>query len=266
MNEEMRLEIIAAMIEQGMSPEEAEAEFKKNFEHGGDNVTLPYPRIQVNNVAGVAEIGQLVGEPEKDDDGEVIKYNVVYDFKDIDFLVINRKAMYNVYDVPTKQTTVKTKLMDTYTSASNFIDVLSGRSIQSLKDEGVDVKYQHLLTVGVRPKGSTEEFKLYNMYAKGAVLFGINKVTDALRAEVPYQILSVVTKVGKNGAVRFATIDETKSEARALTKDELLGSLKQLLEANKTFEKYVEDINAQYDAQGTKTSDSTGQDTGGLPE
>ena len=88
----------------------------------------------------------------------------------------------------------------------------------------------------------------YNIYLKGATLYGINQLLDKVK-DSPYILLNIVTKVSKKGAVRFTEIVLDKSEARALTKLELLGNLSALIEANNAFNTYVAEINAEYDKQ-----------------
>lgn len=245
--ENMKKEIVAQLIESGMTVEQAEATYNEQFATGNSNTALPFPRLQVNNVAGVADMGALVGDATKDDNGDVISYGINYNLEDVDFLVINRKAMYNVYDAETRKTTVKTKLMDTFTGKATFVDVLSGKTIKELIDDGVDVKYQLLMTIAIRPKGTKEDFKLYSFYAKGAILYGLNQACDALRESTPYQLLNIKTKIGKKGAVRYTEIDLDNTEVRALTKDELLGNISFLMEANNKFNEYVTAINKQYE-------------------
>jgi hypothetical protein len=246
-NDTTKNEIIAQLVESGMTIEEAEAVYKEQFTSQGGGVRLPFPRIQVNNVAGIADIGVLVADPVKDDDGEIVSYGTIYDFKDVDFLVINRKAMYNVYDAESGKVTVKTKLLDAFTAKSAYTDVLSGASIAQLAEAGVECKYQMLLTVGIRPKASDEAFTTYNMYAKGAMLYGLNQACDQVRDKSPYQLVNATTKISKKGAVRYADIDLDNTEARVLTKTELLKNLTYLMDTNKQFNEYITAINSQYD-------------------
>ena len=243
---ELREEIIAQLVESGMTIEDAEKVYKEQFEVNNGTVRLPFSLLKFNNVAGIADIGDLVAEPEKTEDGDVISYGVVYKPEDIDFLVINRRAMYSAFDPETNTISVKTKLQDTYAKKHSFVDIISGKTIDQLAD--LDPKYQVLATVGIRPKGSDEAFAFYNIYLKGATLYGINQLLDKVK-ESPYVLLNIVTKVSKKGAVRFTEIVLDKSEARALTKQELLGNLSALIEANNVFNEYVTELNAEYDKQ-----------------
>jgi hypothetical protein len=262
-NVELREEIIAQLVESGMTIEEAEKVYKEQFEVNNGTVKLPFSLLKFNNIAGIADIGDLVAEPEKTEDGDVISYGVVYKPADIDFLVVNRKAMYSAFDPETSTISVKTKLQDTYAKKHSFVDIISGKTIDQLTT--LDPKYQVLATVGVRPKGTNEPFTFYNIYLKGATLYGVNQLLDKVK-ESPYVLLNLVTKVGKKGAVRFTEVVLDESEARALPKPELLTNLSALIEANNTFNKYVTELNAEYDKQLPGATQVAQQSSDELPE
>ena len=261
MANDMKEQIIAQLIATGMDVEEAEKVYKEQFEVT-TGVSLPFPLLKVNNVRGIAEIGQIVGDPEKDEDGEVIKYNIVYDPKDIDILIINRKSMYNMFDPTTNSVSVKTKLQDPYTKKVNYIDVISGKSVVQLIEEGKDVKPQTLLTIGIRPKGSDEPFTPYNMYIKGTILYGMNQLISSVTTKTPYTIINMEMGIGKQGAVKFAIVDldNENTTARAFEGQEMIDNINFILETNKVINQYVEDLNRQLDEELMSKTGVTSQD------
>ena len=169
-------EIIQSLVATGMSLDEAALAYEAAFAPQTGGVKLPFPLIKVNNDATVADMGALVSDAIKDEaTGDVEGYNEIYKFEDSDVLILDRRAMYSCYDSGAGRTTVKTKLLDTYAKAGAYVDSISGVDIVTLKENNADIKYQQLALIGVRAKGTTDPFKFFNMFAKGDILYNVNK-------------------------------------------------------------------------------------------
>ena len=255
-------QIVAQLISTGMTAEQAEAQYNKLFSTDSGSVKLPFPLLKFNNVAGVADIGQLVANPVKDDSGDTVSYETVLNTADVEFTIITKKAMWGLQDQATGRSLVKTRLLDTMVGGSNFIDVNSGKSIQQLKDEGLEPKYQVLAVVGVRPKDTTEAFTYYNMFIKGAVLYGLNRLFDTYANESAYSIANIAVKIGKQGAVRYTEIDLEASESRPFTTDDTLSNLTDILDVVQKQDAYVEAYNKQVEESAPQTATPAA----GLPE
>ena len=254
---ENREEIIELLVnEMGMTVEEAEKEYEASY--GGNSTgspKIPFPLAKVNNTAGIAPMGALVFDAERDEDNEVIGYKEVHNFEDIDFIILTKHAMYNCYDAMSSKVVAKTCLADVYQAAGKYVDVISGNSLEKTKDargksitvvSGTDLemKYQVLALVGFKPKGSNESLTFVNMYLKGAILFGLNKLSDAVSSD--NVLMNIVTKTNKMGSVKYTAIDLDNSEAIELPKEVFTANLKGILTANKTHREYVEALNAFY--------------------
>ena len=176
-----KVEIIKSLVASGMAVEDAEIAYNEAFAPTVAGVKLPYALIKVNNDATVAGMGELVSDPIKNEEsGDVEGYNETYAFKDVEVLVLDRRAMWSKYDGTTGRTTVKTELLDTFSKASAYTDSFTGVDIASLKEADDDIKYQQLVLLGIRPRGTDGKFKFFNMYLKGAMLYNINKLLHVL--------------------------------------------------------------------------------------
>ncbi len=241
-------DIIKSLVEAGMSLEQAEEAYQSAFApQSGSGPKLPFSLIKVNNDPTVAAMGALVSEAIKNEDsGEVEGYQETYLFEDVDTLILDRRAMYSMFDGATGRTTVKSELLDTYAKVDAYRDAISGRSIKDLKEEGLDVKYQQLILIGVRTRGTTEPFKFYCMYLKGAILYSVNQLLDTCTGS-QYVIFDATTKTSKKGSVKYTEFDLTKSVATPLESTQVLMNVMPFLEAKTAFNRYVTDYNKSLD-------------------
>lgn len=236
-------EIIESLVATGMTLEEAEAAYVEAFAPQSGGVRLPFPLIKVNNDATVAPMGALVADPIKNEEtGDTEGYAEVYDFAEVDYLLLDRRAMWSKYDGSVGRTTVKTQLLDTFAKASAYTDSISGVDIQTLKETDEDIKYQQLVLVGIRPKGSGEAFKFYCSYVKGAILYSVNQLLDTASGS-QYPVLDVVVKTSKKGSVRYTEFNLDKSVAMSLPSAEVLKNVMPFLEAKTAFNEYVRQYN-----------------------
>lgn len=268
---ENKTEIIEMLInELGLTLEEAEKEYEVQFGSGNSGAPkLPLSLAKVNNTAGVAPLGALVFDAIRDDDNEVIGFNEVHALKDIDFVILNKAAMYSCYDAMTSKVVAKTLLGDVYQPAASYVDVVSGKpldkvtdargkSITMVKGTDMEMRYQVLTLVGFKPKGSDEPLTYVNMYLKGAILFGLNKLSDTVSSD--RVLMNIAVKTTKRGNVKYTDIDLNNSEAIELPKKVFSSNLKGILSKNKEFNDYVKALNAFYSKGAPKASDD------GLPE
>lgn len=254
-------EIIESLMASGMTLDEAAAAYESAFAPQSGGVKLPFPLIKVNNDATVADMGALVADPIKNEDsGDTEGYNVVVKFEDADILILDRRAMYSCYDSNTGRTTVKTKLLDTYAKAAAYIDAISGEDIVSLRAVNEDIKYQQLVLVGVRAKGTNDAFVFYNMFAKGAILYNINQLLDTCTGS-QYVVLNAITKTSKKGSVKYTEFKLDESSAMPLPSVEVLKNVIQFLDAKTQFNNYVTEYNG-----GLGTPEVPEAVTAGLPE
>jgi len=262
-------EIIESLVASGMSIEDAEKAYQEAFAPSESGLRLPYGLIKVNNDAAVAPVGTFVANPIKNQDtGDVEGYETVYDFKDIEVLVLERRAMYSKYDGTTGRTTVKTPLLSTFTKASNYIDSFSGMDIATLREQDEDIKYQQLVLLGVRSKGSDDPFEFYCMFVKSSILFGFNKLLDTVQG-AQYPLLHIITKQSKKGAVRYTEVDLDKSAAIQLPNAEVLKNVMPFLDAKTKYNEYIKSFNAQLTPETTTDSSEateSAERSQGLPE
>jgi len=274
---ENREEIIETLVnEMGMTLEEAEKEYEALYgDSAGGTPKLPFPLAKINNTAGVAPMGALVFDAERDEDNEIIGYKEVHKLEDIDFVILSKHAMYNCYDAMSSKVVAKTCLADVYQAASKYIDVISGKPLEKTKDargkditvvSGTDLemKYQVLALVGFKPKGSDEPLTFVNMYLKGAILFGLNKLSDSVNSD--RVLMNIVTKTDKMGSVKYTAIDLDKSEAFELPKEVFTANLKGILTANKAHREYVEALNTFYINGSDHDITGTSKEESELPE
>jgi hypothetical protein len=253
-------EIIESLVASGMSIEDAEAAYLEAFAPHAGGVMLPFPLLKVNNDATVATMGALVADPIRNEDsGDVEGYNEVIEFADVDYLILDRRAMWSKYDGAVGRTTVKTQLLDTFAKASAYVDSISGVDIATLKATDDDIKYQQLMLVGVRPKDSEEAFKFYVQYSKGAILYSQNQMLDTVSGS-QYPVIQAVTKTSKKGSVKYTEFDLDKSVALSLPSTEVLKNVMPFLEAKTAFNNYVKDYNANIEGDTAEAKEA------GLPE
>jgi len=268
---ENKTEIIEMLInELGLSLEEAEKEYEVQFGAGNSGAPkLPLPLAKVNNTAGIAPLGALVFDAIRDDENEVTGFNEVHELQDIDFVILNKAAMYNCYDAMTSKVVAKTLLGDVYQPAASYTDVVSGKpldkitdargkSITVVKGTDMEMKYQVLALVGFKPKGSDEPLTYVNMYLKGAILFGLNKLSDSVNSD--RVLMNIATETAKMGNVKYTAVDLNNSEATELPKEVFSKNLKAILGKNKEFNDYVKALNAFYSKGAPEASED------GLPE
>ena len=230
-----RKEIIESLVASGMTPEQAAAAYESAFAPKTSGGTpLPFELLKVNNDATVADMGALVADPIKDEEAdEVVGYNKVYKFEDIDFLILDRRATWSKYDGATGRTTVKSQLLDTFAKADAYIDSISGVPVAKLKETDDEIKYQQLILVGVRPRGSAEPFEFYNMYLKGAMLYNVNQLLDTCTG----------SKTSKKGSVKYTEFDLSNSVAVSLPSTQVLTNVMPFLDAKTAFNDYVTKFN-----------------------
>ncbi len=257
-----KAEIIKSLVESGMELEQAEAAYQEAFAPAsGAGVPLPYPLLKVNNDATVADMGALVAAPIKNDDsGDVEGYGVTYAFKDVDVLILDRRAMWSKYDGGVGRTTVKTELLDTFAKASAYVDSFSGMDIPTLKEADDDIKYQQLILIGIRGKDSKDKFVFYNMYLKGAMLYNVNQLLDTC-TNSQYVVLDAITKTSKKGSVKYTEFNLDKSVAFSLDSAEVLGNVMEFLESKTAFNKYVAEYNENLGINANEPAAASG-----LPE
>jgi len=237
-------EIIESLVASGMSIEDAEAAYTEAFAPSTGGVRLPFPLLKVNNDATVAGMGTLVADPIKNEEsGDVEGYNEEFKFEDVDYLILDRRAMWSKYDGAVGRTTVKTQLLDTFAKSSAYVDSISGVDITTLKETDDDIKYQQLLLVGVRPKDSDEAFKFYVQYSKGAVLYSQNQMLDTVSGS-QYPIIQAITKTSKKGSVKYTEFDLDKSVALSLPSASVLKNVMPFLDAKTAFNNYIKEYNA----------------------
>ncbi len=116
------------------------------------------------------------------------------------------------------------------------------------------------MLVGIRPRDSSEAFKFFNMYLKGAQLYGWNQVLDTVTG-TQYPILNLVMKQAKKGSVRYSEVDLDSSLATPLEAGELLKNVIPFLDCKTAFNKYIAEYN---DSLGINKDSPT--PTVGLPE
>ena len=243
-NQVEKSEIIKSLVASGMSLEQAESAYNEAFAPAtGAGVKLPFGLIKVNNDATVASMGALVADAIKNEEsGDVEGYNEEYNFADVDVLILDRRATWSKYDGGTGRTTVKTELLDTFAKASAYTDSFSGVDIATLKAADEDIKYQQLVLVGIRARGSKDTFKFFNMYLKGAMLYNVNQLLDTCTGS-QYVVLEALTKTSKKGSVKYTEFDLNKSLATPLASAEVLGNVMEFLEAKTSFNSYVTEYN-----------------------
>ena len=255
-----KADIIKSLVASGMTPDQALAAYDSTFApQTGAGVKLPFPLIKVNNDATVAGMGSLVADAIKNaDSGDVEGYNEEYLFADSDVLILDRRATWSKYDGGTGRTTVKTELMDTFAKSSAYTDTFSGVDIATLKATDEDIKYQQLVLVGIRARGSKDKFKFFNMYLKGAILFNVNQLLDTCTGS-QYVVLEAVTKTSKKGSVKYTEFELDKSLATPLASTEVLGNVMEFLDAKTAFNKYVVDYNESLGLdKGDETTEGDG--------
>ena len=244
-NQVEKVDIIKSLVASGLTLEEAESAYLEAFAPKNSGVKLPYNLIKVNNDATVADMGALVADPIKNEkSGDVEGYNEIYHFEEVEFLMLDRAAMWSKFDGNTGRTTVKTELLPTFSKTSAYIDSFSGVDITTLKEADEDIKYQHLALVGVRPRGTNEKFKFYNMYIKGAMLYNINQLMDTCSGS-QYVVLEAITKTSKKGSVKYTEFDLGKSLALPLPAAEVLGNVMEFLDAKTKYSTYVKAYNEE---------------------
>jgi len=254
---ENKEQIIEMLVnDMGMTIDEAEIEYESQFgAKTSGSPKIPFPLAKVNNTAGIAPMGALVFDAERDEDKEVIGFKEVHKLEEIDFIIFSKNSMYNCYDAMTSKVVAKTCLADVYQAAGKYVDVISGqplekttdargKSITIVKGTDLEMKYQLLVLVGFKPKGSDEPLTFVNMYLKGALLFGINKLSDTVNSDKI--LMNIVTETAKMGSVKYTEINLDKSEAIELPKEVFSNNLKGILTANKVHREYVEALNAFY--------------------
>jgi len=243
-----REEIIESLVAQGMSVDDAAAAYEETFSGEQGGLRLPLPLIKVNNDATIAPMGALVAEPTKNEDGDVEGYATVYDFADVEVLILERRATYSAYDSATGRTTVKTTLKDTYAKMTSYTDSATGTSIAELRTTNDAIKYQQLIVIGVRKRGTEDAFTFYNMYLKGTILYGINQLLDTCVGS-SYPVLQIATKTSKKGSVKYTEIVLDNSVAFGLPTAEVLKNVSAFLDVKSSFNEYVSAYNVSLEGE-----------------
>jgi len=285
-------EIIAMFVETGMTLDEAEKEYEAQYGDTSDAGApkLPFPLAKVNSsqflVSKGVPLGTIVWDAIRDESKRVIGYNEIHAFEDLDFVIVAKNTAYSHWSQPEKKVLAKTLLASPYQAATKYQDVNSGRFIKVKEVAGKSVKYlektatlpeltmgyQLFTTVGIRPKGSSDEFTYVNMFLKTVILYGINKVSDTVASDDnnALKVLNLVTKEDYNGDSVFTAIDLNASTAKLLPAEDFKANLKGILTARTAHRKYVEAINKFYidgsEHLGNTEAKETSEDSNELPE
>ena len=261
-------EIIAAMVESGMSIDEAEKEYALQYEAGETGAPkIPFPLAKINSsqylVSKGVPLGALVWDAQRDENKRVIGFKEIHAFEDIDFVIISKNTAYSHWSQEEKKVLAKTLLGSPYQAATKYQDVDSGRWLKVKKDRtGRQIKYleatkdlpelkmgyQLFVTVGIKPTGSTAPFTYINMFLKTVMLWGINKLSDSVATNDnnALKVLNIVTGEAFNGENPHTIVDLNNSTASLLPVEAFRANLPSILASRTAHREYVEAINAFY--------------------
>ena len=264
-------ELIANLIKNGYSQEDAELFYQKNMAGDDRGLELPEVQAKVNNssvVPGVP-IGTIVVGPQRDDDGFVVGYEETYDVSETELVVVASGSLYNRFDPSDNTITHTTNISQkAFASIGEFTEMSTGLKLSRRKDENgtpvtfitevdadgnkkeIELRFQKLAIIGLRPKG-TNEFTFYTMYLKGTFGYQLGELT---KKTTSYDTINLVVKRAQNGNVIYTVIDLDLSTIKTATIPDIITLAPIFEEKNTLLEEYIEKFNERMpDAPSTPT-------------
>lgn len=250
-----KVEFVRNVIEKmGITLEEAEEMYEELGAKADSAPKQPFPLAKINNDEGVASRGELVWTPLKDEDGFVYSYENIKRFEDLDVVVLHRTSLYSCYDVNQNKTVAKTIYASVFEAATKRVDLMSGKKlVRSKATEGyapvivegteIEMTYQQLVLIGIRPKGTTEPLEILSVYLKKVPLITFNKLMDKVNSPKLPAIMNLVTGTARRGNVKYAIFEADQCEVKVMETDDYFDNLAEIMTAIKAQRHYVEGIN-----------------------
>jgi len=269
------------MDKMGVSLEEAEKMYEEMGAKSDSAPRLPFPLAKLNSDEGVASAGELVWGPLKDDEGYVYSYENIKRFEDLDVVILHRTSLYSHYDIGQRKTIAKTTYGSPFLSPQKRRDLVSGARL--VRDEvtrkvtvegtNIEMTYQQLVLIGIRPKGTDEPLTMLSIYLKKVPLSTFNKLMDKVGSPKLPVIMNFVTGTQRNGNVKYAVfLDESTkpknytgelSTSKVMDKEDYFKNITDIMDAINTQKAYIDGINdylikaSEHVEEDTTTSEST---------
>lgn len=242
------------MDNMGISLEEAEAMYEELGPQNDSAPKLPFPLAKINNDEGVASRGELVWGPLKDEDGFVYSYENIKRFEDLDIVVLHRDSLYSCYDVNQNKTIAKTVYASVFEAATKRVDLMSGnkleriknsdgQSVTVVKDTKIEMTYQQLVLIGIRPKGTKEPLTILSIFLKKVPLITFNRLMDKVNSPKMCPVMNLVTGTARRGNVKYAIFEADQCEVRVMDREDYFANLTDIMTAVKTQREYIKGIN-----------------------
>ena len=240
----------------GCTPEEAEKQYNELYEVDGSRPTIPFEQIRPNNDPITAPIGMLVAKPEYDADGKFVTgWGVQYKPEEVEIVVFASGTQYTAFDAATGKLTGTTHILtDKYVSLSAFTEVKSGKALVKapvivngkemvktvIAGTETIMTYQRPTVIGIRPRGSDEDFEPYLIYLKGTFGYGFGTLIKNAPANF---IVELATTTARNGNVTYTVVDFDNSNVREMDSETLKKTFPKTLEYLGKFKEYVKEHN-----------------------